>query len=653
MSSRRLMVVFGALLFTAAAALAAPGGAMHWRTLDGNHDGKFDRSDINLIVKDGLWHPSMDVNGDGKRDMADVFAMELLLTTGDRTGDGAVTADDFILPPPLTLPEPDASAAATLITAALAEAAPNVPPGQETTLMQQWPQYATADDAVRAALWDEAGALALTVRNVDVAQWALAKACALNPQRASALSNLGFILSQRNRPANALVLLAQARKVGPATAPASNNLGWVFARNGQLDEADRYYAEAIARAPDVGQYHLNRGAVLLRKSDTAGAAREFTQACALAPGDREALMMSVAVTPAPSVDASQYEPGYQQYQAEIMKEDPDAGGPAWADLRPSDKLQEILRQQQVVFRKQRDEALKALADETSQAVIAAVSAVAPQGTSAVNDWKQYWGGVAAAQYQLAALRISSRKRAGDIENQHKRRIWANKLSNDRLILQFALADAQAKMAACRGSAADARNVFNKTIASEYDGPMRQALQNLNSVPGSSERRVDLSPEAASLESGLYLMWMAIIGGAAGDPEHYGKGFFDKGPPAGVLARIKLAQEDPTFGASIGIVGLEWSPEDNAWKLQVGQGIIVAGTWSPTSGFGFQVGAGVSITEGPWKASAATYVKFGSDGSISVVDKAGAGMSGPNLGTKLGGSLSTQICGASHEPVGTL
>ena len=81
---------------------------------------------------------------------------------------------------------------------------------------------------MRAALWDEAGALALAVHNLDVAQWALSRACTLNPQRRSALSSLGFILSQRNRPADALVLLAQARKLAPATAPASNNTGWVF-----------------------------------------------------------------------------------------------------------------------------------------------------------------------------------------------------------------------------------------------------------------------------------------------------------------------------------------------------------------------------------------------------------------------------------------
>ena len=651
MLKKYLLMALGVLVF-AATARAAPDSAAQWRTLDVNHDGKFDRSDISLIVQDGLWHPSVDVNGDGKKDMADFFALELLLTTGDRNGDGAVTADDFTLLPPLALPQPDAGAAAKLVAAALAEAAPNVPASQETTLMQQWPQYATVDDTVRAALWDEAGTLALAVHNLDVAQWALARACTLNPQRPSALSSLGFILSQRNRPADALVLLAQARKLAPTLAPASNNIGWVFARNGQLDDADRYYAEATTHAPDVGQYHLNRGVILLRKNDPAHAAGEFTQASTLAPGDRDALMMSVAMTPASVVDDSQYEPGYQQYQAEIMKEDPNAGGPPWADLDLPTKLSEILRQQEEVFRKQRNDAIEALTDETNQAIIATVAAVMPQGTSAVADWKRYWGGVAAAQYRLAALDVSSRTRAGAIEIQLQRRIWANRISNDRLILQFALMDAQAKMVAARDSAAAAKNAFDQAIANEYDAPMRQAAQHLSAIPGAMQRRLELSTEADTRSRGLLLIWMGIFTGAANDPEHYGKGFFDHGPPAGILAKIKAAQDDPSFGLSIGMVGLEWDPVANAWKLQVGQGLIVAGTWSPKSGFGFQVGAGVSITEGTWKASAATYIKFGSDGSVTVVDKASAGLSGPTLGTKLGGSLSTEICPASHEPVGT-
>jgi tetratricopeptide (TPR) repeat protein len=650
-----------ATLILLSAALSAPAlagavsGPSEWRLYDANDDGCLDKADTRILFGDGLWRPTVDVNGDGQKNSGDAFALMVLMTKWDRSADMKTNDDDFGPQEPVSLPEPDVAAATSLASRLLVDAAAKLPVGQEERLMQEWPTFQFLARPEQAALLDEAGMLALAEHNLDVAQWAFARALDRDPSRASALSNLGFTLCEQGRGADALTLLSRARQMDPRSAVASNNIGWVFARTGQDDEAGRFYREAIKAAPSVAQYQLNLGVVLLRKGNDDEARQAFAQAARLNPDDREALLMSVATSPLQPAAMEAYRAKYEQDRDEFNKQleeehgfGPDGGMPAWESAPPSDKIEQIVRQEEERIGRQRDDVIAALTQETKDKLRETVKPVQMQGKSAREDWARFWEGFPGTFEALQTVISEADLRACQVATEYEKRAAAAILGLDRTILELALTQAQADMAAYRDGA-EARQAFEKTVDTLYEERMRRAAERLRNAHGTLH--LDLSPEDRETREASLLTFMAIVGAAFGD-EAYGKDF-DEAPKPGAMDKINFKMdEEPTFGLSLGMVGAEWKPESNEFKLQVGQGIIVAGTWSPARGFGFQAGTGVSFTEGAFKVSAANYVKFGSDGSITVDYKVGGGMAGPNLGTKWSGSMSTTVQAATHEPIGT-
>jgi hypothetical protein len=111
------------------------------------------------------------------------------------------------------------------------------------------------------------------------------------------------------------------------------------------------------------------------------------------------------------------------------------------------------------------------------------------------------------------------------------------------------------------------------------------------------------------------------------------------------------QTDPSVGLSLGLIGVEFKPRTCEFKLQIGQGLILADTWSPAKGFGMQTGVGFEMEFGMLKVGASEVVKFGSDGSIEVEGSGVAGMSTP-LGGAYGVEVRTTLVPKQHEPTGT-
>lgn len=628
------------------------GADVNWQRFNVNKDKQLDQADKTIIFKGGVWNPTIDVNGDGRKDIADAYALLLLTATWDRNADLTVSADDFTPLPPVSLPEPDAVAARTLASTCRQELASKVPADLEDKLKQEWEPLKIVTATDEGALYEESGAVALTQHNLEVAQWAYAKACELAPLRDSVYANLAFTLAQRGRYRDALVLLAYARKLQPTSGVTSNNIAWIFARNGQLALARQYYQEAIDVLPDVAQYHMNLGVVLLRMDNQPGARAEFDKAAKLNPDDRDALFMALATNPpAPAKMAeaqAQYEKGRDEYNKTVSE---DEQMPPWGELDTETKIDELISQAAGRVSREKDAALKELTEQTKLRIQDATTPAAPQWKDAREDFNRWKQNGQSAYNQVLRVSGDGNIRAAELATEYKRKQGAAILEVGNQVLQLALTEAQADMAGYT-DAKQARQAFEKTVDNLYTRKMAYAQQQM--LTGTDTAYLDLRPDDQNALMLTATGFMPIVAAAASNAD-YGKDFLAKKDEFPTLdTKVKTpGLDEPAFGLSLGVVGVEWNTQSNEFKLQAGQGLIAAGTWSPTSGFGFQLGVGVSVTEGPVKVKAGNFVKFGSDGSINVDYKGGATVGAGPISTGWTDSISVPVRAAMYEPVGTL
>ncbi len=647
MNRRRAPAVLAAVAALApAAAEPQPGRPPDWKRLDVNGDGRFDARDAARILEKGFFAPSIDVNGDGAKDVRDAWALPLFITRYDRTGDRAVSAEDFAPPLDLALPRPDPRAAEELARKVAAETAPRVPAGTEARLQAAWAPLRAADPRAQAALWEQAGAAALVQHDLDTATWCYARSALSDPRRAPAWSNLGFALAEAGRYREALVALSSARQLEPGSCVAENNLGFVFSRAGKLAEARGHYEAAAKACPQAGMPMLNLAAVKLRQGDEAGAMAAFEAAARRAPGDADALRMAVAMKPAVPPDERRHE---RDYEADRRGHEEDMR--PWGELDVEERIEAVLAHACQEALRGQPQALAEVRDRTEAQMDEAARKILPQGKDACADMKR-----CATQWEATFKEVQEIKRAGEVETvetrlDYARRCAAAGLAMDRTVLQMALPAAQAAMAGERGS--EARRAFEERIDSLYTHRMKE-LQRQWSHPGRYGPDLRLTDkgraaEYAPLTCSLAVLARASEGFKPGSPYQAYARSAEKCSAKGE-GRVEIRPpEDLVLALSICVVQLEWKPEENEWKLQVGQGILMAGTWSPQRGFGFQYGVGWEFGEGPLKAGAADWVKYGSDGSVTV-EIEGTVSAGP-VGWQP--SSSTVIQAASHEPIGTL
>jgi Flp pilus assembly protein TadD len=647
--------MFLAVLFTLSL-LGLPGWVkaadVNWQRFDANKDKRFDQADKDIIFKGGVWNSTIDVNGDGRKDIADAFALLLLATSWDRNADLTVSADDFTQLPPLNLPEPDAMAARTLAIKARQEMMSKVPADLEDKLKREWAPLSIINAPDQGALYEESGAVALSQHNLEVAQWAYAKACELAPARDSVYSNLAFALAQGGRYRDAMVLLAYAQKLQPKSGATNNNIGWIFARNGQLALARQHYQEAINLLPDVAQYHINLGVVLLHMENPSAARAEFDRAAKLNPDDRDALFLSLATNPPSPVKMAETQAQYEKSRDEYNKTaGEDEKMAPWGELDVEAKISEIISQAVERVSREKEAALKELTEQTKQRIQQAVEPAAPKWNDAREDFKRWKEKGQSAYDKVQQVCGNGNLRATELATEFKRKQGAAILEAGPQVLQLALTEAQKDMAGYT-DARQARLAFEKTVDNLYTREMAYAQEQM--VKGRDTAYLDLRPDDQNATMLTVAGFMPIIARAASDKD-YGKDFLGKKddmPSLNVKTKTP-GLDEPAFGLSLGLVGVEWNSQSNEFKLQAGQGLIAAGTWSPTSGFGFQLGIGVSVTEGPFKVKAGNFVKFGSDGSINVDYKGGATVGAGPVSAGWTDSITFPVRAAMYEPVGTL
>jgi tetratricopeptide (TPR) repeat protein len=114
------------------------------------------------------------------------------------------------------------------------------------------------------------------------------RALELNPGLAGAHTNLGTALARRGRFAEAVTHLTEAVRLEPGSAAAYNNLGGVFLQQRQIDAASRHFRSALELNPEYADAHANLGAALAQQGRFDEAIRHFDEALRIDPGQAAA-----------------------------------------------------------------------------------------------------------------------------------------------------------------------------------------------------------------------------------------------------------------------------------------------------------------------------------------------------------------------------
>ena len=111
---------------------------------------------------------------------------------------------------------------------------------------------------------------------------------AQNPRSYLALNNLGSLLVEQGKAADAVPLLQRALEVEPGFAEAHHNFGNAFLKLGQLEEAFRSYQKAVEIEPSNALAQNNLGSLLLKKDKPTEAIPHFQAALKARPDFAEA-----------------------------------------------------------------------------------------------------------------------------------------------------------------------------------------------------------------------------------------------------------------------------------------------------------------------------------------------------------------------------
>jgi hypothetical protein len=88
----------------------------------------------------------------------------------------------------------------------------------------------------------------------------------------------------------------------------------------------------------------------------------------------------------------------------------------------------------------------------------------------------------------------------------------------------------------------------------------------------------------------------------------------------------------TFSLNLLIASLEYNTSNGEWEFRIGQGIILGATWSPESGFGVQLGAGVDAGFLGVEYEAVAFLEGNAEGLTAHIEGGASTFLGPGVET---------------------
>lgn len=638
-----------------------------WRIYDVNGDGKFDKVDIEEFIGRGGIGFINDLNNDGNKDLTDAFALYVKLSVLDRNGDEAVDNKDFTQIDPIQIHEPDAGAVWSLVGQIVTKARTTLPADIEDQVFRSLPNSGTLTINEKAHIFQETGMSALLQQNLKAAQWAYGRAFQTNNRSASALGSLAFTVAVDNRHEDAMILLAYARKLFQKSGATSTSIGWIFARHGQNQEALTYYQEAVAFAPKIAQYHFNLGIAYLRIGGNKKACEEFKIASELDPGDFKAMLFRYVVPevipppPKSPIDLASLKKEYE-LQISKMRESgaiEDELPTRWDDLSPCELARGIPEMLERKYVDKIEQIAQSYADEIAEKTNILILAYTPRWKKAAEDLERYSAYLKGGYKKVVALTHNAEIALGDREASLTRELGREIMSYSSFYMECALKQAQA----------DANQGFKELNARTQNLPLT-AKSNTDvksdiyqSALEESIRECYLGP---MLTGASYLKAESEPQGLpVSHVEVYPIQYYPLTIPDACVKIPGYCEEDwkapeysepafdNTFSLDLLIASFEYNANNGEWEFRVGQGIIFGATWSPDSGYGFQIGAGIDLDLVVAKFEAGAYLEarnnsldFIAEGGGSIIGgltEAGVETSGEYRVISLGQCTAQEPC----------
>ncbi len=123
------------------------------------------------------------------------------------------------------------------------------------------------------------GAMFEKMKKFDQAEAEFRRVLALNPDSASALNYLGYMLADRNeRLEEALAMIQKAVDMDPHNAAYLDSLGWVYYRLNRFEEAEEYLRRSLERGSRDPTVHDHLGDVLFSRDNLKDAITQWEAA---------------------------------------------------------------------------------------------------------------------------------------------------------------------------------------------------------------------------------------------------------------------------------------------------------------------------------------------------------------------------------------
>ena len=586
-----------------------------WKLYDINKDGRFDKADIDASREKATQGFDNDINRDGKKDFIDVLYLYVKLSVLDRSCNGVVDDEDFRPAGRMNFPAaPDINTISALVDGIVSKSAASLPAGFEAQVFKSLTSDKALSSDEKAYVYQLVGITSLAKRNLNAAKWGFGKAHQIKDQSSLPSGNLAFCLAMEGRYNEALLLLSYARKIFPRSASTATTTGWIFARHGQNEEARKYYEEAVLFSPNTGQYHFNLGVILLRLGKNREAWEEFRKASELNPGDNKKFLFSYLTRPADLPPENK--PATTEEIRDAVNQQINEGKKAgwtedqlpvpWDQQSCCDQSMTIAETIEQKYEKQIEEMARSYSNDVAKKIEEVIKPYMPEWKDACRDWAKYTEGLPVVHDKSRELYIEAKTAASNERAALNRRMGAEILGYSSFFMSCALKEAENEYKTELEKWEGMEDVIPaKTLSDLKSEAYREALKNAMEQCYLKPMKLGNGhltapawpyfnlpdPEITTIAPGHFYQLSLYIPAACLTIKGYCK---DEAKCFTGSENTPEVSTNEVYSIDLWIISIEYDPESGEWEFNVDLGITLGATWTPTTGFGFQVGMDVSV-----------------------------------------------------------